>query len=528
MLKTTAVVLLLVAVLAVAGAGVASAQTALSAPVNIRAVDGANTGEARLTWNAARGASQYRVGWINMNDFRRTQQTGEPWLERFAFVNIRASLTAYTIGRLTPGEEYAFIVASVPAAGNPVWPQQWAYLTTAAAPTTSVCPPGTPSPAPTPSPTPAPSPTPSAQTPLTNEQLVRLVKPALAQVVATNSAGETGAGTGFVVRSSGLLVTNRHVVEDAQTVTVYMQNLEGQLFEYTGRVLGRGILADLAVVQLPAGRTYSVLQLGDSDAVSGGADVIAMGYPSGSISNTYPTVTRGIISSKGILEDTRYLQTDAAINPGNSGGPLVNRYGRVIGVNTSGVESVGDRPIEGISFAIASNEVASRLDTLVAGGPNSATYHNLQLGRGYRVDIPKGWYLNTESSDCTTFWTYDRIGDSLLCARDISAFTGISDKLAALAQRVWNNSRSYAGEQGYPLFQLNSFDRITRNGRDFYRLEYRQQTGSQYCVDHRVMLVALSSSNPQRLGFSLDTGVCEGGLNRYDAERQAMLNSFVP
>ena len=99
-------------------------------------MDGANTGEARLTWNAARGASQYRVGWINMNDFRRTQQTGEPWLERFAFTNIRASLTAYTIGRLTPGEEYAFIVASVPAAGNPVWPQQWAYLTTAAAPAT--------------------------------------------------------------------------------------------------------------------------------------------------------------------------------------------------------------------------------------------------------------------------------------------------------------------------------------------------------------------------------------------------------
>ena len=363
---------------------------------------------------------------------------------------------------------------------------------------------------------------------MTNEQLVRLVKPALAQVVATNSDGETGAGTGFVVRSNGLLVTNRHVVEDAQTVTVYMQNLEGQLFEYTGRVLGRGILADLAVVQLPAGRTYSVLQLGDSDAVSGGADVIAMGYPAGSISNTYPTVTRGIISSKGVLEDTRYLQTDAAINPGNSGGPLVDRYGRVIGVNTSGVESVGDRPIEGISFAIASNEVASRLDTLVAGGPNSATYRNLQLGRGYRVDIPKGWYLNTESSDCTTFWTYDRIGDARLCAWDISEFAGISDKLAALAQGVWNNSRSYAGEQGYPLFQLNSFDRVTRNGRDFYRLEYRQQTGSQYCVDHRVMLVALSSSNPQGHGFSWDTGVCEGGLNRYGAERQAMLDSFVP
>ena len=237
-------------------------------------------------------------------------------------------------------------------------------------------------------------------------------------------------------------------------------------------------------------------------------------------------MTRGIISSKGIFEDVNGFQTDAAINPGNSGGPLVNRYGRVIGVNTSGRDF---SEADNIAFAIASNEVARRLDTLVAGGPNSATYRNLRLGYQYSVDIPKGWHLNYEGDICTGFWSFHGRSDARLCGYSIAnSFAGSSDKLLALAQWEWNNSRSYAGEQGYPLFQLNSFDRITRNGRDFYRLEYRQQTAPQYCVDRRVMLVALSSSNPQRHGFSLDTGVCENSLNQYGAERQAMLDSFVP
>ena len=668
MLKTTAAVLSLIAVLAIAGVavGAASAQTSLSAPANIRAVDGANAGEVIISWNAVSGASQYRVGWINYADFLEAQAAGTPWLERFAFTDVRASLTSYTIPRLAPGERHAFIVATIPATGAPVWPQQWAFLTTAAHPGAGgLCPitglplgegylavgdsvthpngarftltsaaspatvtlsyagqpaqrhspaagrryvqvcgtysnrhsfahrfavyhtamdsdaglgfwtdstfqelapgasgtgcqvwevPATASvaifavrldingndvglyridlagggavPAATATPTPTPTPTPSS-TPLTNEELVRRIKPALAQIVATNSAGQTGSGTGFVVRSNGLLVTNRHVVDDAATVTVNMQNLDGQLFQYTGRVLGKGILADLAAVQLPAGRTYPTLPLGDSDAAQGGAEVIAMGYPAGSISGTYPTVTRGIISSKGFFEDLKGLQTDAAINPGNSGGPLVNRYGQVIGVNTAKI--VGDA-VDNIAFAIASNEVSSRLDTLVAGGPAGATYRNLRRGYyGYRVDIPRGWYLDQEGDICTGFWSYHGRSDASLCAYSIAnSFAGSNDKLAALAQWEWNNLRSYAAEQEYPLFRLVSTDRITRNGRAFYRLEYREQTGSQYCVDRRIMLVALSSSNPQSYGFSWDTGVCENSLNRYGAERQTILDNFRP
>ena len=198
---------------------------------------------------------------------------------------------------------------------------------------------------------------------------------------------ETGSGTGFVVRSNGLMVTNRHVVDDASTVTVYMQDLNGQLFEYTGTVLGQGILADLAVVQLPAGRTYSTLSLANSDAVSGADEVTAWGYPAGSISGTYPTITRGIISSKGIHGDVDFLQTDAAINPGNSGGPLIDQYGQVVGVNS--MKTVHDA-IDNQGFAIASNEVSNRLNTLVAGGLASETYRTHQIRLRVQREHPEG------------------------------------------------------------------------------------------------------------------------------------------
>ena len=121
-----------------------------------------------------------------------------------------------------------------------------------------------------------------------------------------------------------------------------------------------------------------------------------MGYPAGSISGTYPTVTQGIISSKGVANDVRQFQTTAAINAGNSGGPLVNRRGLVVGVNTSGY-SPGY--LESVAFAIASNEVSNRLDAMVAGGIHSAIYRNLRYGYGYNVTVPQGWHISVEGGE---------------------------------------------------------------------------------------------------------------------------------
>ena len=366
-------------------------------------------------------------------------------------------------------------------------------------------------------------------TPMTNQQLVRHVKPALGQIIATNSAGETVSGSGFVVRSSGIMVTNRHMVDDAQTVTVWMNTLDGQTLRLTGNVLGRGILADLAVVQLPAGRTYATLPLADSDAVSGLDEVSAWGYPGGSISGTYPTVTGGIISSKGVYGDVDFLQTDAAINPGNSGGPLIDQYGRVVGVNT--MKTVGDT-VDNQGFAIASNEVSSRLNTLVNGGRASEMYRNVKYGHGYSVNIPKGWYIQGESrfaEGCTAFSPYHRKSSASLCSSDISnSFVGSTDKLAAFAEWRRNDIVRLVQARGRTLFQPISFTRITIGGREFYRLEYRYQSNPESCISNRVMLMGLSSTDPGHYGFTWRVGVCENSLSQYGAERDAMLNSFRP
>ena len=118
-------------------------------------------------------------------------------------------------------------------------------------------------------------------------------------------------------------------------------------------------------------------------------------------------MTKGIISSAvRIFEDTEYVQTDAAVNPGNSGGPLIDRYGRVIGVNTFGfVYRVGENDYTtapGLNFSVASNEISDRLTTYEAGGPEQATYQNLRYDYGYSMDIPKGWYLIGEGGERLT------------------------------------------------------------------------------------------------------------------------------
>ena len=256
----------------------------------------------------------------------------------------------------------------------------------------------------TPDVTPMPGPTLplTPQDPLSNAELASLVKPALVNLEVTPSDGETYGGTGFVVRSDGLVVTNRHVVDDAEIVTGLMNIQDGPPLEFTGQVLGRGILVDLAVIKLDSSRTFGTLPLGDSDTVAFGDEVTAWGYPLSSFLGTDPTLTRGIISSPNrIFEDTKYLQIDADLAPGNSGGPLIDRYGHVVGVNTAGVVIIDENgtriPVAGIYLSIASSEVSDRLDTLESGGPVQATYHNLRFDYGYSMDIPKGWYLGSES-----------------------------------------------------------------------------------------------------------------------------------
>ncbi|MFB3886451.1 MAG: DegQ family serine endoprotease [Thermodesulfobacteriota bacterium] len=157
---------------------------------------------------------------------------------------------------------------------------------------------------------------------------------------------QRGVGSGFVLSQEGYILTNYHVVEDADQIKVKLSNGK----EYDGKVVGRDPKTDLALVKIEGSSDLHPLKLGNSDGLKVGSWVVAIGSPFG----LEQTVTAGIVSAKGRVIGSgpydNFIQTDASINPGNSGGPLVDMEGEVIGVNTAIIASG-----QGIGFAIPIN-----------------------------------------------------------------------------------------------------------------------------------------------------------------------------
>ncbi len=180
-------------------------------------------------------------------------------------------------------------------------------------------------------------------------------------------------GSGVVIDSRGIVLTNFHVVEDAEQVEVQLH--DGR------KILSRDIKTDpktdLAIVRLDTKTPLPALELGDSDSMEIGDRVLAVGAPF----RLAGTVTAGIISAKGrnlhlhMYED--FLQTDAAINPGNSGGPLINLEGKVIGINAAIKTRTGG--FQGIGLAIASNLVRTVMAQLLKDGTVHRGYLGLQM-----------------------------------------------------------------------------------------------------------------------------------------------------
>jgi serine protease Do len=169
-----------------------------------------------------------------------------------------------------------------------------------------------------------------------------------------------GAGSGFIIDPKGLILTNNHVVEDAVSITIRLN--DGR--SYPGEVVGRDPLTDVALVKLKEKvENLPTVRLGDSNALRVGDWVVAIGNPFGLASS----VSLGIVSARareiGASQYDEFLQTDAAINPGNSGGPLFNMRGEVVGINTA---IVGGGT--GIGFAVPSNLVKALLPQLEKEG----------------------------------------------------------------------------------------------------------------------------------------------------------------
>ncbi len=184
---------------------------------------------------------------------------------------------------------------------------------------------------------------------------------------------ERGTGSGFIIKADGLVLTNAHVVDGADTVSVALK--DGRTF--SGKVLGQDPVTDVAVIKIQANNLPTV-QLGNSEQIRPGEWAIAIGNPLG-LDNT---VTAGIISATGRtssqvgVPDKRvgFIQTDAAINPGNSGGPLLNQQGQVIGMNTAIIGGA-----QGLGFAIPINTAQRIADQLVAKGSVDHPFLGIQM-----------------------------------------------------------------------------------------------------------------------------------------------------
>jgi S1-C subfamily serine protease len=207
-----------------------------------------------------------------------------------------------------------------------------------------------------------------------NEQAVReavlaKVRPAVVEINVTTQQG--GAiGSGVIIDGRGYIVTNNHVVDGAQSMTVTLYdgtNLQAQL-------VGTDPTDDLAVVKItPPSKGLTVVQLGDSSKLTVGQDVMAIGNPLG----ITQTVTNGIISALGrsVSEGqggatiSNAIQTDASINPGNSGGALVDMQGHLIGIPTlTAIDPEFNTPASGVGFAIPSNRVATIVPQIISNG----------------------------------------------------------------------------------------------------------------------------------------------------------------
>jgi S1-C subfamily serine protease len=235
-----------------------------------------------------------------------------------------------------------------------------------------------------------------ASGPLSVREVAERVKPAVVQIVTDQGTARdptsgrrgraTGIGSGAIVDTAGRILTNYHVVANAQNTAVALP--DGRTFD--ARLVGTDADTDLAVIQI-SGDNLPVAPLGDSDQLAVGDGLVAIGNALGLPGG--PTVTAGVVSAMGrtvqepsdnnadepgaVLYDV--IQTDAAINPGNSGGPLVNMYGQVVGINTM-VAALAEPgvPAQGIGFAIAINTAKPIADQLVSTGRAIHPYLGIQ------------------------------------------------------------------------------------------------------------------------------------------------------
>ena len=222
-------------------------------------------------------------------------------------------------------------------------------------------------------------------------------------------------GSGFLIDRDGSILTNNHVVENAEKIVVKL----GDEREFEAKVVGKDSKTDIAVIKINAKANFSVPPLGDSDQLEVGEWVMAIGNPFG-LDNT---VTAGIVSAKGRHIGAgpydNFIQTDASINPGNSGGPLINLKGEVVGINTAIFSRTGGNI--GIGFAIPINLVKELLPQLKGKGKVTRGYLGVliqkvtpDIAESLGMDKPQGALVANVSKDGPADHAGVKVGDVIV------------------------------------------------------------------------------------------------------------------
>ena len=268
-------------------------------------------------------------------------------------------------------------------------------------------------------------------------------------VVSINVTGTSGynffgqpvqsasSGSGFVLTSDGYIVTNYHVVENAETVKVTMYNGD----EYDAQYVGGDEDYDIAVIKIEATGLQAVT-LGNSENLNVGDHVLAIGNPLGELTFS---MSGGMVSSVNRtinVDGTPFnmIQTDTSINPGNSGGPLLNSYGEVVGIVSAKYSSTGSNgeTAEGLGFAIPINDVSSMIQDIMTNGYVSNRAYlgatigtlNASMAQQYRYDITEGAFVYSVEDGGPADQAGLQLGD-VITAIDDTEITSLDDLTAA-------------------------------------------------------------------------------------------------
>ncbi len=291
-------------------------------------------------------------------------------------------------------------------------------------------------------------------------------------------APSRGQGSGFIISADGLVLTNAHVVRNAQRVTVKLTDRR----EFVAKVLGSDPKTDVAVLRIDA-KDLPVVPLGSARDLKVGEWVLAIGSPFG-FENS---VTAGVVSAKGrsLPDDSfvPFIQTDVAVNPGNSGGPLFNARGEVVGINSQIYSRTGG--YQGLSFAIPMETVLQVKDQIVAHGKArharlgvSVQEINQTLAESFQLDKPEGALVSSVEPGSPAAKAGLQVGDvirrvggqAIVASGDLPALIGQTLPGSTVALDVWRKGHGVVlsaklGDASDPTVKVARADNAADQGR---------------------------------------------------------------